>query len=165
MAKISAKTVRIAGVCWAVVSVGLFVLSVASIRNSGESVTWIYWAYPLGAFVWEDLISISLYNLLVAAIVAVRKQYRIALLGFLLFWLVRASGETFYWFLQQFSQNLSYPHTDYPWNRGGLFTLLFPGSSDQKWFILHQVNWQVMTVLCLLGLFLLLKNWKKLKSD
>jgi hypothetical protein len=165
MLKITQNHIRIVAIAWLVVSVVLLVLSIARVRNSGENVTWIYWAYPLGAFVWEDLVSISLYNITISVAVAIKKQYRLALLSALLFWLVRSAGEMLYWFLQQFTQSPGYPHSDYGWDRAGWFASLFPGISDQKWFILHQVNYQVLTVLCLIGLFLLIKSWKRLKSS
>jgi hypothetical protein len=147
---------------WIILNAFLLILSFCKVRNSGEEVTFIPWAYPLGAFVWEDLLIFSLYNVIASVVILLIKDFRFIIVFSLIFWLVRSLGETFYWFLQQFNQPALYPHSEYDWNKGGWVKAIFGDLSDQKYFILYQVGWQVISVLCITGLIYLFKNWERI---
>ena len=149
---------------WIVLNLLLLILSFCKVRNSGEEVTFITWAYPLGAFIWEDLLVFSFYNILASVIILILKDLRYILVFPLFFWLIRSLGETLYWFLLQFNQPAIYPHSEYDWDKGGWVKYLFGDLSDQKYFIIYQIGWQVVSVMCLVGLTYVFKNWKRLGS-
>ena len=140
----------------------LALISFINVRNSGTEVVFIFWAYPLGAFVWEDLLIFSIANAIACLFVTFIKDFRYIFIYFLSFWLVRSIGETFYWFLQQFSVNTLYPHDQYSWNRNRIIELLFGELSNQKYFIINQISWQIVTVFCICGFIFILKRWNVL---
>lgn len=146
---------------WIVINALLLIISFVNVYHSGEQVTFITWAYPFGAFVWEDLFIFSFYNIIASVVILFIKDFRYIFVFILSFWLVRAIGETLYWFLQQFNQPAEYPHSQYDWNSGGWTKLIFGNLSDQKYFIIYQIGWQVVTVFCIVGLIYVLKNWEK----
>jgi hypothetical protein len=147
---------------WMVVNVLFFILAFKNVYNSDETVTLIYiWGSAIGAFVWEDLLVFSLFNIVVPIIIILLKDNRYTLLFPLFFWLVRSLGETLYWFLQQFNQPTVYPHDQYNWNEMSLLRNIFGEISNQKYFILFQICWQCITTLTLVGIVYVFKNWKK----
>ena len=147
---------------WFVLSILTAVMSFLIFRNGGEEVEFILWASVFGAFVWEDLFIFSLANAIGSAVVVWLKDNRYILLFVDIFWIVRSLGETFYWFLQQFSQPTQYPHNFYAWQWNPVAEQVFGDISDQKYFILFQISWQVMTVFAAVGLVYILKHWKEL---
>lgn len=147
---------------WIVISAFLAIVSFLNVRNSGEEVRFILWASGIGAFVWEDMLIFALYNIMASSIILWIHDFRCALLFADVFWIVRSVGETFYWFLQQFNQPTEYPHNYYAWNCNGWVKFLLGNISNQKFFILFQIFWQVATVLAIVGLIWILKNWQKL---
>lgn len=148
-------------VIWLIVNIFLFILSCLNLEN-GEEAKFIFWAYPLGAFIWEDLVIFSLFNIVATIFVCLVKDLRYMIVIPLCFWLVRAIGETFYWFLQQFNQPAKYPHNEYIWEENEWIRALVGEFPNQKFFILYQVSWQVVTVICLVGLVYMFANWKQI---
>lgn len=156
------KRLNIALFIWIMLNLTFAFLAFCNVRNSGEEVTFIPWAYPLGAFVWEDLLIFSLYNIVASLVILIIKDFRFIIVFPLAFWLIRSLGETLYWFLQQFNQPASYPHSEYDWNKGGWVRSIFGDLSDQKYFIIYQITWQVASVMCLVGLTYIFKNWQRI---
>ncbi len=148
----------------ALIFFSLFVFSFFQVRSHpGEEVIFIYqWAFPLGSFVWEDLLVFSLFYFFAAIITLWRQDLRIALLFFFVFWIVRSSGETLYWFLQQFNQPIEYPHNQY--GDFQALRLIFGDISYQRTFILLQIFWQSVCVTTTMALILLMINWKDLNQ-
>ncbi len=142
----------------------LAILSFINVRNSGSEVEFILWAYPLGAFVWEDLLVFSAANVIACIFVTFIKDFRYIFIYFLSFWLIRSIGETFYWFLQQFCTSTMYPHDQYDWDRNSILSSLIGDLSNQKYFILNQISWQIVTVLCICGFIFVLKKWNSLRK-
>lgn len=143
---------------FALIHITFFIISFRNIRNSDEHVGFIYsWAFVFGAFVWEDLLIFSLFNFLVALYVLLVQDIRQGLVMFTVFWMVRSAGETLYFFMQQFTQPLHYPH-DIHWHFN-VMKKVFGDISNQKCFIMLQVTFQIIMVLAISILILLLKNW------
>lgn len=156
------KRIRLFLKLWCVLMLFMFFLSFFLVRNSGDEVTFILWASPIGAFVWEDLFVFSLANVIGSVTVLLLDDVRYAFLFADIFWIVRSLGETFYWFLQQFNQPAEYPHNSYMWNNQPILDQVFGDVSNQKYFILFQISWQVITVFSVLFLIFILKNWEEL---
>lgn len=149
----------IAIVLYATLHLILFLLSFFKIRNNNlDTLDFIYkFSFPFGAFVWEDLLILSLFNLIVVIASLVFKDLRIGLLLFIVFWIVRSTGETIYFFLQQFIRPKHHPHLI-----SAQFWILkkFLGKlSDQQCFIIMQVFFQTLSVIFISFLILLLKFW------
>lgn len=147
---------------WIILNFILFILSIINVRNNFETVTFITWAYSLGAFIWEDLLIFSIYNIIACLITFLFNDFRFILIFPICFWFIRSLGETFYWFLQQFHEPDNYPLNKYSWSNGGLLKLFLGDLSNQKYFIIHQISWQVISVLCLVDIIWVFKNWKYL---
>ncbi|HSW97044.1 MAG TPA: hypothetical protein VLF89_04435 [Candidatus Saccharimonadales bacterium] len=146
-------------IIFALIQLTFFILSLTRIRNSKEHIGFIYsWAFVFGAFVWEDLLVFSFFNFLVILYVLLIKDIRQGLLIFTAFWMIRSAGETLYFFMQQFTQPLHYPH-DIHWHFS-VMQKLFGKISNQKCFIILQVMFQIVMVLAVSILILLLQNWK-----
>lgn len=150
---------RLIVLLWIIINVYFFFHSLFKIRNGKENEC--EFIYPLGfligVFVYEDLLVYSLYSILVAFISLFFSDFKILILGGLVFWFIRGLGETMYFMFQQFTTPNFHPH-----NISGHFALLkkFVGNiSDQKCFIIMQVLLQTVTMLSLFFLILLLMNW------
>lgn len=140
----------------------LFWLSLYKVRHNKAKVELIYWAIPLGAFTWEDLLVFSLFNLLAAIVVLLARDLRLGLLILIVFWSVRNLGEILYWLGQQFCQPTVYPHNQY---QDLKFLQQVTGKiSLQQLFIIMQVLHQALLVISLVALVLLLIHWEKLIS-
>ncbi len=134
--------------------------SVVKMRKNRKKVELIFWTIPLGAFTWEDLLVFSIFNCLATTVIILVKDFRLALLVFIVFWVVRNFGEMIYWFFQQFSQPTSYPHQQYKdlqiiHNITGKISL-------QQAFIIMQVFHEVILVTFLAALIILLMSWDKI---
>lgn len=145
-----------------VVNVFLFIVSFLKVKNSGVKVKFITkWGIFDWAFIWEDVITISLYSIVTTLISILLKDIRLALLSYIIFFFVRASGETIYYFLQQFFPKKEYPHDQILtmpfWN------IFFGDISEQKFYILTQVAAQMGAALSLFFLILILINWNTLE--
>lgn len=139
----------------------LTVISFYKIRTGKKMVEFIYsFGFILGSFVWEDLFVISLYFVIITLISTYFSQLKLALLGFFIFWVIRGTGETIYWFLQQFILPKHYPH-----NVDKFFVPLrriFGNISTQQCMIIMQVFLQTITMVSLVAVIFLLKNWSTL---
>ncbi len=145
-------------VFWLILFLFLLPISFIKVRNSKEKYIFIYkWAFFCGAFVWEDLLIFSIFNILLALITLYVNDYRIFILTALSFGVIRTSGETLYYFLQQFIRPNFPPHDIH--NHFQAFRHIFGDISDQKYFIMAQVFLQVLLVAFLSTLILLILNW------
>lgn len=137
------------------------VLSFYRIKRGKQITEFIYsYGFVLGSFVWEDLFVISLYFALISLFSLYFAQLKILLLGFFIFWILRGLGETIYWFLQQFLRPKHYPH-----NVETHFTFMrkiFGNISAQQCMIILQVLMQIITMLSVVAVIFLLKNWSTL---
>lgn len=93
-----------------------------------------------GSFVWADHVVFGFFWSIVSLITFLLNDLFLFLLIFSLFWLVRATGEVVYWFLQQFHPR--------PGNEPHLFWInkYIPGQA--VWFV-HQIFWQCVSVIAL----------------
>ena len=136
----------------------LVILSWKQIKNGPKIAKFIYgWGFPLGSFVWEDLLVFSIYGSLAALITFFTHQSKIGILMVLVFWFIRSLGETLYFFLEQFIQPQHYPH--HLKNHFQLLYFFFGKISDQQAFIILQVFFQIISMFSLTGLILLVLNW------
>lgn len=156
------KNIRKLLYLWLVISIILLLISFLNVRNSGEEVTFILWAYFTGAFVWEDLFVFSIYNILATFMILLIKDNRFVLVFPLSFWFLRCIGEMNYFLLQQFNQPAQYPHNMYDWNRNEILRVIFGDLSDQKYFIIYQITQLVMSVFAIVGFVYVLKNWERI---
>lgn len=141
----------------------LFLISFKKIYNSKNRFGFIYfWGFIFGAFVWEDLLLISLFSLAVTILTIFLRDLRIGLLIFLIYWIVRPAGETLYFFMQQFLRPDHSPH-DIKWHFEFL-DILFGKLSTQKYFILLQVFFQLIMVVSISLMILLLKFWSQIPA-
>lgn len=141
----------------------LFHHSYKRVFHSKNKITFIYsWGFIFGAFVWEDLLIFSLFHLAASLITLLSHDLRIGALFICVFWVIRASGETLYFFLQQFIVRKVYPHRIS--RKMIALKRLLGGISDQKCFIIMQVFQQTIIVTFATLLILLLKNWSSLPS-
>ncbi len=144
-----------------VVSGVCLVLSAYQIRRHKTRIELIYhWAFPFGSFVWEDLLVFSLFNLLSIFAILIVRDWRVGLLVFLVFWVVRNIGEVIYWLFQQFCQPTVYPHNQYASFR--LIRKFLGEISNQQCFILMQVLHESLMAATLVLLLLLMINWNNL---
>ncbi|MBI3379657.1 hypothetical protein HY029_02805 [Candidatus Gottesmanbacteria bacterium] len=142
----------------------LFLVSFFKIRNNNlGTLDFIYkFSFPFGAFVWEDLLIFSLFNLVIVITLLAFKDLRIGLLLFIVFWIVRSAGETIYFFLQQFFHPKYHPHfiSAHFW----ILKKFLGKLSDQQCFIIMQVTFQTLSVIFISALILLLKFWPFIPS-
>ncbi|RJR26825.1 hypothetical protein C4561_03530 [candidate division WWE3 bacterium] len=122
-------------------------------RNSNECEFIWWWAFPIGAFVWEDVFVLGLLHAGMAGLALYLGRPEIWIVFFLIFWLIRSVGETLYFFLQQFIQPRHHPH--YIDSHFVVIRKLFGNISEQKCFIIMQVTMQSITVLSAIGLVLI----------
>lgn len=133
----------------------LAILSVSKIKESPKKLNFIwYWGFLSGAFVWEDMLIFGILHSLVSFFIVFAQNSEIWIIYYLIFWVVRSSGETLYFFLQQFIQPKHHPHKIT--THFDQLKKLFGNISDQKCFIIMQVVMQSITVLSLVGLMLIL---------
>lgn len=140
----------------------LAILSYFKIRNSNDKTGFIYqWGFLFGAFVWEDLFLISSFTFLACIFILAVRDIRIGLLIFTIFWVVRCTGESIYFFFQQFIQPKFMPHAIGPHLDTNLRTI-FGKISNQKAYMLMQVFYQLLAVVALCFFVFLIKNWQML---
>lgn len=98
--------------------------------------------YPLGAFVWADVVVFGLFFSLTCVISLFLQNFTLFVLTYSLFWTVRSIGEQFYWFLEQFSTTHRNPeHTLW-------ISKFFPKNSS---WIAMQIFWQCISVASILS--------------
>ena len=140
---------------WGLVTLALSVISVYKIKKNSAECDYIWWwAFPIGAFVWEDVLVFGLLHAVLAGLALYLRNPEIWLVFFLIFWLIRSAGETLYFFLQQFIQPKHHPH--YIDSHFVVLRKVFGNISEQKCFIIMQVTMQTITVLSAIGLVLIL---------
>lgn len=138
----------------------LFVLSLYKIHQSRQKVIITYWAVFLGAFTWEDLLIFSILNFMATIFIFFLHDLRVGILYFVIFWIVRNSGEIIYWFLQQFNQPTLYPHDQYHEFR---FVHKITGKiSFQQTFIIMQVLHESLLIVFIMSLIGFLINWNNI---
>ena len=142
---------------WGFLNLGLSLFSISKVKKNQESCQFIwFWAFPTGAFVYEDLFVFGLFHAGLAFYSVLSANNLLWLVGFLVFWIVRSAGETLYFFLQQFLVPRHHPH-----NIGAHFAIIrkYLGNiSDQKCFILAQVGMQSVLTLSILSLIYVLRR-------
>lgn len=108
--------------------------------------------FILGMFVWGDVVIYSVFWIIVSIISLIFEDKILFLVFLACFWIIRSLGETIYWFLQQFSDNVS--ESNKPKNL--LFNSVF--HNDSVWFV-YQIMWQCVTVFSAVFLIYLLKSF------
>ena|SRR3989344_1284606 len=148
-------------VFWAIIHLFLAFLSFVKIKNSNDTVKFIYkWGFLFGAFVWEDLFIFSLLNVGVSILVLIFGNLLPGLLLIVIFWIVRNGGETVYFMLQQFIEPKHHPHEiDMHFE---ILRKFFGKISTQKCFIIMQVIHQTFFVVFTFILIMLVKYWPDL---
>lgn len=96
---------------------------------------------PLGSFVWADHVIFGPFWTIVSFMTYFLGDWKLFLLIFSCFWLIRSSGETIYWFFQQFHPRVG--------NEPDKFWINKHVPGEAVWFI-HQIFWQCITVLSLI---------------
>jgi hypothetical protein len=140
-----------------------FLVSLFQVMKEKNKCIFIYpWAFFIYAFVWEDLMIISLFFLGLINLSVFFHDARIALLGAILFYCVRSAGETLYYFLQQFHQPKHHPH-DIDYHFDTLRKILGP-ISYQKSLIILQVVQQMSLTCALTALTVVLINWNNIPT-
>ena len=104
---------------------------------------------PLGAFVWTDGVIFGFFWTLASIVLFILIKPITILLVFSLFWTVRSAGEVIYWLLEQFAVKKRNPPPT-------LFLYrFFPNESV---FIVMQILWQCILVMCLFADILVIKQ-------
>lgn len=111
-------------------------------RHNAYGLTNIF--LPLGVIAWGDAVMFGPFWLSLAAGTFFLQDWLLFVLAYCVFWVVRSTGETMYWFNQQFS------HKVYEWNKPGNLHLHSVFRNDSIWFG-YQVMWQCITVLSILA--------------
>lgn len=139
----------------------LIVFSFFRIRKGKLLAEFIYsLGFPMGSFVWEDLLVFSIYGLIGSVTATVLDHWKYGLLFFLVFWIVRSAGETLYFFLEQFLEPKHFPH--FIDDHFGILRRMFGNISYQQCLIIMQVFMQSITMLSVVGLIILLFSWQSL---
>jgi len=110
------------------------------------------WTIFYGAFVWGDSSVFGLFWALISFSIILLKDWNLFLLAVSIFWLFRSTGETFYWFLTQFTDLNKDPAEKFFLHK------FFPDNS--VWFI-NQILWQCISVLSLIATIFFSYIWIK----
>ena len=97
-----------------------------------------FFAFLFSGFVRADNVIFGLFWFMVSLIILFLQDWILFLLILSVFWLVRAIGETHYWFLQQF-----HPREG---NQPEKFWFYRIFHNDSVWFV-NQIYWQCVTVI------------------
>jgi hypothetical protein len=108
--------------------------------------------FPWGIIAWGDAVIFGTFWFAVSVIVFILNDWILFLLIYSVFWVVRSSGETIYWFNQQFSAVNKNPPEQY-W-----FYKYF--RNDSVWYI-HQIAWQCITVTSIIFSIYFASHWLK----
>lgn len=118
----------------------------------GRSFSLTRWLSPLSMFVWGDVLLIAPFWAFAGLVSIVSNDILIFFLIASTFYLVRAIGETIYWFLQQFSET----KRDKPKDLVGYSVV-----KNESIYFLYQLMWQILTVIFLLTTVYLFHLWLK----
>lgn len=105
-----------------------------------------------GGFVFGDYLVFGAFFVLVSLAILILRDFVLFLLILSVFWLIRAVGESLYWFLQQFS---SLVHKNPP---DRFFLHRYIKQADAIWFI-NQIIWQCLTVVFIITTIYLTHLW------
>jgi hypothetical protein len=119
------------------------------VRKRSYSNTPFYCGFQ-GAFVWADEVVFGLFWAGISIISLLLSDWILFLLSISLFWLVRAVGETVYWFFQQFTPRRG--------NEPKKFFFYHIVGNDSVYFM-NQIYWQCLTVITILTSLYLGKLW------
>ena len=137
------------------------ILSWLKIKNGSKVAEFIYnFGFLIGAFVWEDLLVFSVYGLVASIATIFLNQWKFGLLFYLIFWIVRSSGETFYFFLQQFLEPKHHPH--FLNHHFDVLRKIFGKISYQQCLILMQVFFQIIMMTSIICFIILVYYWNYL---
>jgi hypothetical protein len=138
-----------------------FIYSIYVIRftQSGKDQFWNlipeFLVWLNGAFIVGDMVILSLFFFIASLVLFFVNDLRYTLLTYLVFLLVRSSGEVLYWLNYQFAS--THPH---PVRNQFLF---ITGELDEKnVYILYQLMNQVWMVVWIVLLVVLFRNWRKI---
>lgn len=137
-----------------IISLVSVVIGVRKVRNN-RTFSLTPWLYPLGIFVWGDAPILGLFWTLVGVVCYYLNSLPLFLLIVSVFWLVRSVGETFYWFLQQFSMVKRNPPDQ-------LYGYRFV--KDESIWFMYQLFWQCMTVISVIFTIYFAFNWNTINA-
>jgi hypothetical protein len=142
---------------WGAINLLLCVVAYFRVKRNPKNCDFIWWwAFPAGAFVWEDMLVYGFLHFLIVVASLLIGSTKTWLIGFIVFWIVRSAGETLYFFLQQFIVPKFPPH-----NIEHHLKVLhrFLGNiAEQKSFILLQITMQSILVISICCLILVLRG-------
>ena len=128
---------------------GVYSYKQSKTKNNSFGDTSLLFA-AFGAFVYADMVVFALFWVLIGALTLFLQDWLLFLLIVSIFWLIRSSGETMYWFLQQFIPRRG--------NAPEKFRIHKIFHNDSVWFVL-QIFWQCITVLTIITTLYLSKRW------
>lgn len=96
---------------------------------------------PFGSFVWADHVLFGPFWVIVSFTAFLLQDMLLFFLIFSVFWVIRGSGETIYWFFQQFHPRVG--------NEPEKFWINKHVPGEAVWFM-HQIFWQCVTVVALI---------------
>lgn len=141
----------------------LFLLALRKVVGSGNEFKFIYgWGFVVGAFVWEDVVIFAPLFMIITVLTLLMADFRIWMLCFLVFWIVRSLGETIYFFLEQFLEPKTLPHNIE--RHLEAVRRMFGGIDTQKAFMLMQTMFQTVTISSTVALILLLTHWQSVSA-
>lgn len=103
----------------------------------------------IGAFVWGDALIFGFFWLFISSVCLYLQNFKLILVTYSIFWIVRSIGETIYWLNQQFTTKKRDKPQDLFGHR------LFPGESI---YFAYQIFWQCVTVVSILATLYLLSH-------
>lgn len=126
----------------------LFYFAVKSLSAKKYYRKTLTWLFPFGAYVWDDMLPISIFWLVSSVILIFLNDWILTTVLVLLFFILRWFYEVFYWFFQQFHTDNSRP------NDFG-----FKNLPNQNIYIIYQVINLCQATLGIFALFLLLTKF------
>lgn len=114
-----------------------------------------FFGIPFGSFIWGDLFVFSLLWFLLLCVLSKVKNVQYYFLALYSFWLIRSTGETFYWFSQQFSQIIN------PWPNYYPHISIVNTFTPKEIWVVHQLLWQSISIASLIGLIYTILHLKK----
>jgi len=149
-------------IVFALLSLALFLFAVIKIRAEKDNGIWTFLPFVLtllnGTFILGDAISFSLFFFALSLVLIYKNDFRYTLLVFLIFWTVRSSGEVVYWLNYQFASTQPHPFV----NQLEFFT---GPITEKSVYTIYQAANQAILAVWLILLFVLVKNWDKLRKS
>ncbi|MBI4028958.1 MAG: hypothetical protein HY376_01205 [Candidatus Blackburnbacteria bacterium] len=136
-----------------VYSIGCFLAGVYYSRKKKYTEN-CYLFYPLGAFVWADVVIFGLFFGVSTAVILYLNNWNLFLVFYSIFWTIRSFGESVYWFNQQFSTvNRNPGKNQWPY--------FFFKDEYTVWFV-YQIMWQCVCVVSTILAIYFTYQWLKL---